>query len=137
MTPLPPDERLAEIKARLQAATPGEWREGAEGNLRVYGPDNQYEHSGLVAVFTRRSDVQLIAHAPADLTYLLSKLEEAQSWQAVAGRLYEALEDTQGWYDWICHCGHPACKRCPVTKEAKAALAAYTAARGGAEGEAR
>lgn len=45
--------------------TPGPWSEGAEGNLRVYGPDGQGEHSGLIAVVHKgRANVNLIAAAP-------------------------------------------------------------------------
>jgi len=45
--------------------TPGPWREGEEGNMRVYGPDGMGEHSGLIAhVFKSRANAHLIAAAP-------------------------------------------------------------------------
>jgi hypothetical protein len=49
--------------------TPGPWRRGQEGNLRIYGPSGQYEHSGLLAeVFPKNgaqtANAQLIASAP-------------------------------------------------------------------------
>lgn len=44
--------------------TPGPWRRGREGNLRVYGPDSMGELSGLVAGMIRPRDINLIAAAP-------------------------------------------------------------------------
>lgn len=45
--------------------TPGPWRDGQAGNLRVYGPDGMGEHSGLIAeVFKSRANARLIAAAP-------------------------------------------------------------------------
>lgn len=46
--------------------TPGPWSEGRDGNMRVYGPDDQGEHSGLIAVvYKGRGNARLIAAAPA------------------------------------------------------------------------
>jgi len=36
------------MRANRDAGTPGPWRRGQEGNLRVYGPDGRGEHSGLI-----------------------------------------------------------------------------------------
>jgi hypothetical protein len=45
--------------------TPGPWRDGQDGNMRVYGPDGMGEHSGLIAVvYKGRANAQLIAAAP-------------------------------------------------------------------------
>lgn len=57
--------------------TPGPWREGRDGNLRVYGPDGQGDASGLIAeVFKGRANVRLIAAAP-DLLAALKQLMKA------------------------------------------------------------
>lgn len=55
---------MTEVKA--VAPTPGPWREGQDGNMRVYGPDAQGDDSGLIAeVFKNgRANARLIAAAP-------------------------------------------------------------------------
>lgn len=56
------------------AWTPGPWRDGQDGNTRVYGPDGMGEHSGLIAtVFKGRANARLIAAAP-DLAEALEEL---------------------------------------------------------------
>ncbi len=51
-----------QIQALLNGATPGDWREGQDGNNRVYGPDGAGEHSGLIAVaYKGRPNARLIA----------------------------------------------------------------------------
>lgn len=58
--------------------TPGPWREGQSGNMRVYGPDGT---GGLIAnVFGGRDNVRLIAAAPellAELTAARAYIVEA------------------------------------------------------------
>ena len=72
-----PEARIAKIRERLSKITPGPWRRGQEGNLRVYGPDGRGEDSGLLAnVFKRPENATFIAHAPDDVEYLLSRLHE-------------------------------------------------------------
>lgn len=46
--------------------TPGPWRRGQEGNPRIYGPDGQGEHSGLIAEVYKdvTANAKLIAAAP-------------------------------------------------------------------------
>ncbi len=57
--------------------TPGPWRAGQDGNMRVYGPDNSQEHSGLIAsVYKGRANARLIAAAPE----LLEALEAVAAW---------------------------------------------------------
>ena len=72
-------DETSESTARATAAqdsagsvhTPGPWREGIEGNWRVYGPDGKGEHSGLVAhAFKSRANARLIAAAPELLAAL-------------------------------------------------------------------
>jgi hypothetical protein len=70
------DGRLSETKH-----TPGPWRGGQDGNLRVYGPDAT-EHAGLIAqVFKGRGNVNLIAAAPE----LLESLEEIWEGYSILG----------------------------------------------------
>jgi hypothetical protein len=45
-------------------STPGPWRRGQDGNMRVYGPDGQGEHSGLIATVHRGSCMNVIVAAP-------------------------------------------------------------------------
>lgn len=66
-TPLP-DRSHPRLPAQQQGQsfTPGPWRDGQDGNCRVYGPDGQGEHSGLIAVvYKGRANAHLIAAAPA------------------------------------------------------------------------
>jgi len=74
--------RIAEIRARLEAATPGLW--DAPGYGEVWGGDRL-----LVQTNSQHDDhldnAILIAHAPADIRYLLDALQEAD------GLLREAL----------------------------------------------
>jgi hypothetical protein len=45
--------------------TQGPWREGVDGNNRVYGPDAMGEATGLIAVvYKGRGNIKLIAAAP-------------------------------------------------------------------------
>ena len=65
--------------------TPGPWRRGQEGNLRIYGPDGQGEHSGLIAeVFPKNGaqtgNAQLIVAATSMLLELERELEELDAW---------------------------------------------------------
>jgi len=81
-------EQIEEIEARREAAAPGPWQEGQEGNLRVYGPDGQGTMSGLIAeVFKGRANVRFIANAPTDISALLAShkaLEaEVERWKPV------------------------------------------------------
>ncbi len=44
--------------------TPGPWREGQDGNNRVYGPDSRGDDSGLIAVvYKGRGNTRLITEA--------------------------------------------------------------------------
>ena len=71
-------DRRAQIEARLEAATPGPWRV------------NRYDHGGgrahieeprrtLIADFYREGDREMLAHAPADLRWLLDALSAAEA----------------------------------------------------------
>lgn len=65
-------DRLAEIRARLDAATPGPWVYPEDDLTRIQASDGV-----SVAVITRRiDDADLIAHAPADIAWLLDEVEQ-------------------------------------------------------------
>lgn len=86
-------DRLAEIRARLDAATPGPHVQ------------NRYDHGGgrsyvesprqLVLDVYEEGDREFYFHAPADIAYLLSALT---SLQQVAGGLAGALEVQRSGY---------------------------------------
>jgi hypothetical protein len=79
--------------------TPGPWKEGIDGNPRVYGPDGMGEHSGLVAVVLKgRGNVRLIAAAPELLdalklvadTYGFDPSVDSSIWQTVFAAIAKA-----------------------------------------------
>jgi hypothetical protein len=77
-------DRLQEIRARLDAATPGPWLYPEDDPTRIQASDGV-----SVAVITRRvDDADLIAHAPADLAWLLDKVEELTK----RVRMYEVVK---------------------------------------------
>lgn len=57
------DERLNDIAARAEKATPGPWGEGAPGNPRVYGPINN------------KGDRSFVAHSRQDIPELLAEVK--------------------------------------------------------------
>ena len=68
------DPRTEEIRARLSAATPGPWEGDAlEGYI--------VSRSGDVATVTMWSDpdASLMIHAPADLAYLLGRIDALEA----------------------------------------------------------
>ena len=69
------NDRLTEIEARLNAATPGEWVRINEGVGIVPG--------GNVVQFLARDiavkNAEMIANAPADLRYLLERVRELEA----------------------------------------------------------
>lgn len=57
--------------------TPGPWRRGQTGNLRIYGPDGMGEHSGVVAEVKSKNGHQTAnAHLIAAAPDLYEALEE-------------------------------------------------------------
>jgi hypothetical protein len=95
-----------QIREMLEAATPGPWRDGQEGNIRVYGPDGMAEHSGLIAnVFKGRANARLIAAAP-DLAAEVLRLREA---------LREIIEHTRNSGIEVGTVGERVAERCEET----------------------
>lgn len=66
------DDRIAVIKARLEAATPGPWRHfPPPTNRLVAGGDDLDVEVAHCRVRSGAGDAELIANAPADIAYLL------------------------------------------------------------------
>lgn len=71
-----PASRIAEIRKRLEAATPGKWRAAVlpvSDNLFYVG-FGTYD-GGPVA----ENDAEFIAEAPTDIAFLLDEIEKLQS----------------------------------------------------------
>ena len=75
-------DRLAEIRARLDAATPGPWHWGRNESesfcwiMRSHGAYGQYDHH---ADTRTTDDAHFIAHTPADIAWLLTELSARDS----------------------------------------------------------
>ena len=113
-----PSERVAAIRERLDAATEGEWRIekeresgefGSQGpeyvvGVSAYGP--MHERYGCMPIFRfdddygndQGADATFIAHAHADIPWLLSELATAQ---ATIERLQGALGDAVEHMQWM------------------------------------
>lgn len=77
-------DRLADIRKRLLATTPGAWgvvEQDDDGDWIVSGADGTYiaqtSYDGLSGTTreTCRDDAEFIAHAKEDIAYLLRELE--------------------------------------------------------------
>ncbi len=111
---------LAEIKARLSAATPGPWTvsrsDSDHGHINYQVENFGYEHDGCVAFCSEltnfrqaKKNAELIAHAPTDISRLISALELA-------------IEQRDGYSDWFSEQQHPD-NRTDFRKEDNAAIA--------------
>lgn len=82
------EKRLAEIRARLAAATPGSWRAELEpGNDRVIWDRNgdwvanvhsAGDETNVIAFDQSAADTVFIANAPADIAWLLELVADAE-----------------------------------------------------------
>lgn len=93
--------RLSEIKRRVERATKGEWKVEPMGSQisilsrelvvalirKTTAWKNETERELRIKQST--ADAELIAHAPADLQYLMERLERAE---AELGQIMETLE---------------------------------------------
>ena len=74
-------DRLQEIRARLDAATPGPWRDDHQ-SWCIWAPDHEADEPDarcLVAEVGCGPDTDLIAHAPADIAWLLDEVERLRN----------------------------------------------------------
>ena len=93
-------DRLAEIRARLDAATPGPWRiieplqQTARPARRMLVADLEasQQSSELGNVQLSWFDTRFIAHAPADIAWLLDEVERYRRLARVAR---EKVEDEE------------------------------------------
>lgn len=103
---------LDEIRARLNAATPGPWAHWYEaGDIEVYAGDAE-NHGPVIAASVRPNggfrqepyangaehDAELIANAPTDLD-----------------QMERALRGVMVVHDWTMHCGNPRHTRMDAT----------------------
>ena len=74
-------DRLAEIQARLDAATPGKWLlevAGREFWVQTCTLDNDAPVELVVASVYEAPDATFIANAPTDIAYLLERVRELE-----------------------------------------------------------
>jgi ubiquinone biosynthesis protein UbiJ len=88
-------DRLAEIRARLDAATPGPWdydhiTRNVEADSR-WLPDKRHVVAPMVGHF----DGTLIAHAPADIAWLLDEVDSLRERVAILRTEVTDLEDAR------------------------------------------
>jgi ubiquinone biosynthesis protein UbiJ len=88
-------DRLAEIRARLDAATPGPWRlikplsTASRNVLHNVVRDTIPNHSEEMGEYRGRwMDADLIAHAPDDIAWLLDEVERLEK----RVRMYEVVK---------------------------------------------
>ncbi len=84
------NDRLKEIKARLEEATPGPWRWEMDRHTALRGPNHQdvfhtygYERMGDrgdsgLTIDEEDPDAILIANAPTDIAWLVQRVEELE-----------------------------------------------------------
>lgn len=93
-------ERLDEIRARLEAATGGEWQRigwDVTGDCKyLFSVLSDPQKRGREDVQQATRNLNFIAHAPNDLRYLLERLRGAE-------RLASALRDTVKAADIVLH----------------------------------
>lgn len=97
--------RIAEIRARLAAATPGPWdvgeRDGGMGwdVFQVNGDD--LPQPRLRGMFGHQPDAEFIAHAPADLQWCLARIAALETAARHVPRPRETdlmLGDDEWWW---------------------------------------
>lgn len=142
--------RIAQIRARLEAATPGPWDERRQDDYAcaayysIWGGDAEViatDWNDEQYPPTRQADCDLIANAPADLAYLLSELAAAQ---ARVERAEAALRNGQkiisGTLEAVvpepCDCSDEEyCRECLAVSTLEQAFAALAAASEARDGE--
>ncbi|TAA49052.1 hypothetical protein [Shinella sp. JR1-6] len=83
------------IEKAMEGVTPGPWREGTEGNQRVYGPDGMGEHSGLIAnIFKGRANTRYIAACnPVVMSAILAEARKVEEMEREIADLRDSLSD--------------------------------------------
>jgi hypothetical protein len=98
----PPADRIAEIRARLDAATEGPWVYESAADIhgvedgRIHYVTPQFaarDDDPPMTSFYDRADAELVANAPTDLAYLLARVEELEGQLAKA---QAELDDQRG-----------------------------------------
>jgi hypothetical protein len=90
------DKRLQEIKARAEAATPGEWECRIDVGNRFYVSAPSYgvrDFCCLSGGFERREDAELTAHARTDIPDLIAEVERLRAELEAARGDMRALSD--------------------------------------------
>ena len=89
------DDRIAEIRARLDAATPGPWRtlDWADPPMFVVAQPRDSDHWPRLASCGFGGDADLIANAPADIAWLLDEVDALRERVAILRADLEDLED--------------------------------------------
>lgn len=95
-------DRLAEIEARLSAATPGPWiaeYSGEQGNCVIPSDAQSTREAVCVTrLYHQQADAELIAHAPADLAALVAVVREVEA--------LHRPDESRGTWDGYCRsCG--------------------------------
>lgn len=104
-------DRLSEIRARCEAATPGPWFNFGGWLIHT---ETDVEHNGIPHEKTigsvKAQNAAFIAHARDDIPYLLSRLEKAE---AERDAVIEDFQDfaTSGIYNMNPYCGN-RCAEC-------------------------
>lgn len=83
-------DRIAEIRARLDNATPGPWRTHGRDGDHVVSLADEY----VVTSAWTPADSALIAHAPDDLAWLLAENELLRA--ALADEMRVSMEQEAG-----------------------------------------
>lgn len=88
-------DKIAEIKARVEAATPGPWQHFPPPvNRLVAGGDNHSIEVAACRILGGAADADLIANAPADLAHLLAELDAIEA--HLASDRARLREDSRG-----------------------------------------
>lgn len=86
-TPLTP-ERLAEIRERLDARTPGHWMFDAQPRARRIVVQPRHYRTNVLISDRLAADHALLSHAPDDLTDLLAEVERLKPFESIVSWRY-------------------------------------------------
>lgn len=106
------DKRIQEIKERLNKATPGPW---TEIQREEYCSDIDSETANIAMVGSTKADANFIAHAPEDIAYLLSCLEQANRRAEAAEKILHGF--AVGSLDFCEECTGKNCATCYYHQE--------------------